>query len=100
MNVVGVPGTPGQAAYFREMERFMRANYSGAYATFRPEWAKGWAFTDESGFLDAETIETIVPETYRAGMPAGDDWDTAAAAYNAHDPHRVFSNPLLDRLLP
>lgn len=100
MNVVGVPGTPGMAAYFREMERFMRANYSGDYATFRPEWAKGWAFTDDAGFLDAETIESVIPDTYRAGVPAGDDWDSARAAYNAHDPHRIFGNPLLDRLLP
>ncbi|MFC9789413.1 cholesterol oxidase substrate-binding domain-containing protein [Rhodococcus sp. NPDC127528] len=100
MNVVGVPGTPGQAAYFREMERFMRSNYSGDYATFRPEWAKGWAYTDEAGFTDGETIDTVIPETYRAGVPDGDDWDSARAALNAHDPYRVFSNPLLDRLLP
>lgn len=100
MNVVGVPGTPGQATYFREMERFMRENYSGDYATFRPEWAKGWAFTGESGFADGEAIETAIPATYRAGVPAGDNWDSARAAFNAHDPHRLFSNPLLDRLLP
>lgn len=98
MNVVGVPGTPGQSAYFREMERFMRRNYRGDYATFRPEWAKGWAFTDEAGFLDAETIETVIPDTYRAGVPADDGWDAAGAAFDAHDPHRIFSNPLLDRL--
>ncbi|MFD1812659.1 cholesterol oxidase substrate-binding domain-containing protein [Rhodococcus gannanensis] len=100
MNVVGVPGTPGMSAYFREMERFMRANYSGDYATFRPEWAKGWAFTDDAAFQDAETIDSVIPDTYRAGVPNGDDWDSARAAYNAHDPHRIFSNPLLDRLLP
>ncbi|MFC4603949.1 cholesterol oxidase substrate-binding domain-containing protein [Rhodococcus kronopolitis] len=100
MNVVGVPGTPGQAAYFREMEQFMRANYRGDYATFRPEWAKGWAFTDEAGFVDQPTIESVIPETFRAGVPSGDNWDSARAAYNAHDPHRVFSNPLLDKLLP
>ncbi|TQF74568.1 FAD-binding protein [Rhodococcus spelaei] len=100
MNVVGAPGTPGQAAYFREVEQFMRSNYSGDYATFRPEWSKGWAFTDKAGFVDDETIETVIPQTYRAGVPAGDNWDSARAAFNAHDPHRIFSNPLLDKLLP
>ncbi|MFC7446869.1 cholesterol oxidase substrate-binding domain-containing protein [Rhodococcus daqingensis] len=100
MNVVGVPGTPGQAAYFREMELFMRENYSGDYATFRPEWAKGWAFTDRAGHSDGPSIETVIPGTYRDGVPAGDNWDTARAAYNAHDPHRIFSNDFLDRLLP
>ncbi|MFD4294586.1 cholesterol oxidase substrate-binding domain-containing protein [Rhodococcus sp. NPDC058532] len=100
MNVVGVPGTPGMPAYFREMERFMRSNYRGDYATFRPEWAKGWAFTDEAGFLDPETIEAVIPQTYRDGVPVGDDWDSARAEYNDLDPHRIFSNPLLDRLLP
>ncbi|MGW6374570.1 cholesterol oxidase substrate-binding domain-containing protein [Rhodococcus sp. NPDC055112] len=100
MNVVGVPGTPGQAAYFREMELFMRENYSGDYATFRPEWAKGWAFTDRAGHSDGPSIETVIPGTYRDGVPTGDNWDTARAAYNAHDPHRIFSNDFLDRLLP
>ncbi len=48
MNVVSIPGTAGMPAFFREMEQWMAAHYSGDYATFRSEWSKGWAFDDEA----------------------------------------------------
>jgi hypothetical protein len=44
-------------------------------------------------------LTRTIPDAYRAGQSAGDDWDWAVATRNAHDPHRVFSNEFLDRLL-
>ncbi|MER5837315.1 cholesterol oxidase substrate-binding domain-containing protein, partial [Streptomyces sp. NPDC002130] len=74
------------------------ANYSGDYATFRPEWSKGWAFTDQAAYQDDEFLTSTVPATFRAG---GDgNWDFAIATLDEHDPHRVFSNMFLDRVLP
>ncbi len=43
MNVVTLPGTPGAAEYFREMERWMAQHYSGDYATFGPSGPKAGA---------------------------------------------------------
>lgn len=98
MNVVSIPGTAGLPAFLREMERWMVANYSGDYATFRPEWSKGWAFTDQAAYQDDEFLTSTVPATFRAG---GDgNWDFALATLDEHDPHRVFSNTFLDRVLP
>jgi FAD/FMN-containing dehydrogenase len=37
---------------------------------------------------------------YRTGLSANEGWDAARAAFDRHDPHRVFSNGFLDRLLP
>lgn len=100
LNVLGIPGTPGMFAFYREMEQWMMGNYSGSYATFRPEWSKGWAFTAAKPYTDTAIIGTSLPNTYRAGVPANDNWDTARAAYNAMDPARVFSNTFIDQLLP
>ena len=100
LNVLGVPNTPGMFAFYREMEQWMRAHYSGAWATFRPEWSKGWAFSPELPYKDAEVIESILPNTYRQGVPNSDNWDTARATYNTLDPHRIYSNTLIDQLLP
>lgn len=100
LNVLGVPGTPGMFAFYREMEQWMRGHYSGASATFRPEWSKGWAFSTELPYKDAGVIETTLPNTYREGVAADENWDTARAVYNALDPHRIYSNTLIDQLLP
>lgn len=100
LNVLGVPGTPGMFAFYREMEQWMRGHYIGESSTFRPEWSKGWAFSTELPYKDAGVIETIIPDTYREGVPSSENWDTARAAYNALDPHRIYSNAFMDQLLP
>ncbi|RVW08642.1 FAD-binding protein [Prescottella agglutinans] len=100
MNVVTLPGTPGAAEYFREMERWMAQNYSGDYATFRSEWAKGWAFTDQGGHRDQEWLTQTLPAAYTTGIPASGNFAAARTSLNAHDPHRVFANSFHDRLLP
>lgn len=98
MNVVSIPGTPGLPAFLRDMERWMVANYSGDYATFRPEWSKGWAFTNDAAYQDDEFLTRTIPATFRAG---GDgNWDAALATFDKYDPHRVFSNTFIDRFMP
>lgn len=100
LNVLGIPGTPGMFAFYREMEQWMYAHFSGSYATFRPEWSKGWAFSEALPYKDKAMISTTVPDVYRAGVPVTESWDTARAALSALDPARVFSNTFLDELLP
>ena len=100
LNVLGVPGTPGMFAFYREMEQWMRNHYNNNDATFRPEWSKGWAFGPDKPYTDAPIITQGLPQTYRDGVPSSDNWDTANAAFNALDPHKVFSNTFLDQLLP
>ncbi|MDH6284350.1 FAD/FMN-containing dehydrogenase [Prescottella agglutinans] len=100
MNVTTLPGTAGAAEYLRELERFMVQNFSGDYATFRSEWAKGWAFTSQGGYRDDEWLNQIIPAAFTTGIPASGNWAAARASLNAHDPHRIFANSFHDRLLP
>ncbi len=100
LNVLGVPGTPGMFAFYREMEQWMRQRYNGGDSTFRPEWSKGWAFGPDLPYTDEQIITQGLPDTYREGVPADENWDTARAVYNRLDPHRVYSNTFIDRLLP
>jgi hypothetical protein len=82
------------------MEQWMADRYSGDYATFRSEWSKGWAFDNEGGYRDAGFLGGTIPAMYREGLSSEEGWDAALAAFDRHDPHRVFSNDFLDRLLP
>jgi FAD/FMN-containing dehydrogenase len=99
-DILTVPGTPHANAFYREIEQWMLAHYSGSYAAVRPEWSKGWGYTDTAAWDDAHVLGHTVPQAYRDGQAIGERWDDALAAYQRHDPHRVFSSPLLDRLLP
>jgi len=93
MNVVSIPGTPGMHTFFREMEQWMHQHYSGSLGMMRPEYSKGWAFTDDRSHADLPFLTETLPSRYR-------EWDSAAAAFDAYDPHRVFRNPFLDKIMP
>lgn len=95
-----IPGTPDCDAFYADMETWIVGNYTGSYATVRPEWSKAWAVTPSGAWTDTAALTGRIPESLRAGQPSGDNWDTARATLNAADPHRVFSNTFLDVLLP
>jgi hypothetical protein len=76
------------------MESFLFTNHP----TTRVEWSKGWAYTTSAAWADTNVITGNVPDSFRQGTDA--TWDAARTTLNAFDPHRVFSNPLLDQLLP
>jgi FAD/FMN-containing dehydrogenase len=97
-DVLTFPTAPGAAAFYRELEQFFFTRYAGAYATTRAEWSKGWAYTNQAAWADHTVLTSTVPDSYRQGPDPS--WDAALATLNAFDPHRVFSNPFLDVLLP
>ncbi|MEV8441413.1 cholesterol oxidase substrate-binding domain-containing protein [Actinosynnema sp. NPDC051121] len=97
-DVLTFPTAPGAAAFYRELEQFFFTRYTGAYAATRVEWSKGWAYTDQAAWADHTVLTATVPDSYRQGP--NPSWDAALATLDAFDPHRVFSNPFLDVLLP
>ena len=99
-DILTVPGTPTANQFYREIEQWMLTNYSGTYATVRPEWSTGWGYTDTAAWSDATLLSTTIPNAYRAGQSASDNWDTAKQLLNQYDPYRIFTSPLLDQLLP
>ncbi|MEW2624603.1 cholesterol oxidase substrate-binding domain-containing protein [Streptomyces sp. NPDC048106] len=95
MDVTTLPGTPHAEAFLRELEQFLFQRYAGDTALTRVEWSKGWAYTDTAAWSDDQVIGTELPAAF------GDTvWETAAGDLNQLDPHRVFHNTFLDRLLP
>jgi FAD/FMN-containing dehydrogenase len=94
LDVLTLPQTPDAGDFYRELERFIFATYPGA----RPEWSKGWAYTGAGAWTDHGVITTTIPGAFRAGPEP--TWDAALATLDRCDPHRVFTNPFLDTLLP
>ncbi|OIJ93960.1 cholesterol oxidase substrate-binding domain-containing protein [Streptomyces monashensis] len=94
LDVLTLPGTPYAEAFLRELERFLFGTYDGGYALARAEWSKGWAYSDDSAWSDPEVLGTAVPGTFGRQV-----WGQAVATLDRLDPHRVFGNAFLDRLL-
>jgi len=95
-DVLTFPTAPGAHAFYREMERFFFTTYQG-YAAVRAEWSKGWGYTTAAAWADGPFVTGTVPDSYRQGPDP--TWDAAVDALDALDPHRLFTNPFLDRLL-
>jgi len=94
LDVLTLPGTPHAEAFFRELEQFLLGTYDGGHALTRVEWSKGWAYTDTAGWSDEQVIGTAVPASYGAAV-----WQEAVGTLDRLDPHGVFENAFLDRLL-
>ncbi|WP_175715952.1 cholesterol oxidase substrate-binding domain-containing protein [Burkholderia ambifaria] len=99
-DILTLPGTPGADRFYREIEQWMLANYTGSYATLRPEWSKGWGYTDTAAWQDGTMLATTIPNLHRDGQPPSSSWDAARATLERYDPSRIFRSPLLDRLMP
>ena len=94
LNILTLPGTPYAEAFLREVERFLLRAFDGGYAMARVEWSKGWAYTDEAAWSDGEVLDAVVPGSFGEGA-----WGQASGVLDRLDPHGVFGNAFLDRLL-
>ena len=86
------PGTPAADRAYRDIERWVFANYRPPYAMVRPEWSKGWAYTAGGAWSARRIIERAVPDAFRG-------WAAAVRTLDRLDPHDVFTSPLLRTLL-
>jgi hypothetical protein len=93
IGLLTLPGTPYANQFYRELEEFLFTHYRPPYAMARVEWSKGWAFTDDGPCSDESILTSTIPGTF------GESWGWAKSRLAAYDPHRVFSNDFLDRLL-
>jgi hypothetical protein len=93
LDVLTIPGTPYANDLYHEIETWMFGHY--ADAAVRPEWSKGWAYTDVGAWKNAAVLTGAIPNAYRVGQTSN-DWDATIATLDAFDPHRIFSNDFLD----
>ncbi|MEV5315762.1 cholesterol oxidase substrate-binding domain-containing protein [Streptomyces sp. NPDC052610] len=96
LNVLTLPGTPSAEEFLRELERYVLGTYDGGGTGLaRVEWSKGWGYTGRAAWSDPEVVERAVPASFGDGA-----WTRAAGILDRLDPHHVFGNAFLDRLLP
>ena len=100
LDILTIPGTPYAAQFYREIEQWIFSNYSGSYASVRPEWSKGWGYSNSAAWADSTMLGTTVPASIDAGQPAGTQFADARAALDAFDPARIFTNSFIDTFLP
>jgi FAD/FMN-containing dehydrogenase len=99
-DILTMPGTPTSDQFYQDIEQWMFTNYTGSYAAVRPEWSKGWAYTDTAAWSNPTMLGTTIPAAINAGQSIGDNWTSALATLDAYDPHRVFSNAFLNTFMP
>ena len=99
LDILSFPGTPAANRAYSEIERWVFSHYRPPYATVRPEWSKGWAYTANGAWTDRPTIAGTIPAAYRVARPPQRRWNAAVGTLNRLDPHRVFTSPLLSSML-
>ncbi|AUX46488.1 FAD-linked oxidase [Sorangium cellulosum] len=97
LDVLTFPGTPDADVFYAEIEAWIFSNYTGSYATVRPEWSKGWGYTGAGAWTNTSVLTSTIPAELESGPSPG--WTFAVTTLDRYDPHRVFSNPFLDALL-
>ena len=99
-DILTMPGTPTSDQFYQDIEQWMFSNYTGSYAAVRPEWSKGWAYTDTAAWSNPTMLNTTIPAAINAGQSIGDNWTSALATLDAYDPYKVFSNAFLNTFMP
>jgi hypothetical protein len=66
----------------------------------RVEWSRGWAYTVAGAWTNVEVIGGRILAAVMQGMAENPSFRTAVDILDRLDPHRVFSTPFLDRLMP
>ena len=99
-DILTMPGTPLSDQFYRGIEQWMFTHYTGSYAAVRPEWSKGWGYTNTTAWSDPTMLASTIPNAINAGQDSGDNWNSALATLDSYDPYRVFSNVFLNSFMP
>ena len=99
-DILTMPGTPLSDEFYRGIEQWMFSHYTGSYAAVRPEWSKGWAYTESAAWSDPTMLASTIPNAISAGQEPGDSWNAALATLDSYDPYKVFSNAFLSAFMP
>ena len=64
-DILTMPGTPTSDQFYQDIEQWMFTNYTGSYAAVRPEWSKGWAYTDTFSMVQRHNVEHHHPRRHQ-----------------------------------
>ena len=100
LDLLTVPGTPDAGSFYHEMESWLFAQFGEtSNSAMRVEWSKGWGYTDAGPWLNEQIIRAQIPESFRNGLPADENWDSMISQMKRFDPHDVVVNEFLLQLL-
>jgi FAD/FMN-containing dehydrogenase len=99
-NALTYPGTRGALEFYERLERWVFDHFDGTWAQARAEWSKGFAYSSAGAQTDDAALTETIPATFPSDPGRRNGWAGAARRLDRLDPHRTFSNPFLDRLLP
>jgi hypothetical protein len=100
MNVLTFPGTPGENAFYRELEQWLHTTFDGTWGSARTEWTKCWAFSDRAAWSDPDMLTRTIPAAVNAGRPADGDLNCTLRTLDALDPESVYTNDFLSSFAP
>ncbi len=78
----------------------MRSHYNNDDATFPGPSGRRGGRSVRTRTPTHDIVTNKMRATLHRRCPDDRDWDTARARYNQIDPHRVFTNGFMDKLLP
>ena len=98
LDVLSFPDTPWSYPFFQKLEQWMIDTWDKRYPNrLRPEWSKGWAYTEEGPWTNHKLITEWVPRVYNA---AADKltFNWAKQTLAKYDRAGIFTNSFLDEL--
>ena len=99
LDILSFPDSPLANRFYGQVESWALSNYTPPYACVRPEWSKGWAYTDAAAWTNRRMLTSTIPAMYSVGRSPSESWQQTATTLRAYDPHRVLTNPFLDVLI-
>ena len=96
VEILTLPGTPGAARFYADLEAWLLENYRGDYASVRVEWAKGWAYSSQGAWTAGAVLDGHIPGSFTTGYRSGADWAGAVRGLQALDPRGLYGNAFLD----
>ncbi|ENV07653.1 hypothetical protein F966_03510 [Acinetobacter higginsii] len=97
-DILTLPNTPYAAEFYAETEQWMHQHYRGD-SLIRPEWSKGWGYTQEQAWANDWYLNQEIPYVHALHQPSSLTIAEAKKVLHRLDPSRLFSSPLVDRLL-
>lgn len=97
-DILTLPGTPFSAQFYTEVEFWMSSRYQGD-SLMRPEWSKGWGYTNDKAWNSSTYIDYEIPLVHGQGQPDRLTIRSLSQIFKKHDPLALFTAPLSTRIL-
>jgi hypothetical protein len=95
-----IANTKDSYQFMSELEQWFIQNYGpdSAAKNLRPEWSKGWAYTNAGPGTNTDVIQNVIPALFN--QPDSGTFARATQIFAKYDGARIYTDPLLDLLFP